>query len=78
MRILFINQPIARQVCQKWFDFLDKIKLQLIDTWVKDEKHELLDQAFRVISGLRIWQSINNNVAYQLNETFRENLQKGE
>jgi len=61
MRILFINQPIARQ---------------LIDTWVKDEKHDLLDEAFRVLSGLRIWQSINNNVAYQLNETFRANLQK--
>ena len=49
----------------------------MIDTWIKDDKHELLDQAFQVISGLRIWQSINNNVAYQLNETFRTNLQKG-
>ena len=50
----------------------------MIDTWIKDEEHKLLEEASRVISGLRIWQSINNNVAYQLNETFRANLQKGE
>ena len=41
MRILFINQPIARQ---------------LIDTWVKEEKRELLDEAVTVITGLRIWE----------------------
>merc|ERR1712110_1300052 len=42
IRILFINQPIARQ---------------LIDTWVRDQHSELLEETFRVISGLRIWES---------------------
>lgn len=63
IRILFINQAIARQ---------------LIDTWVKEEKADLLAETFRVISGLRIWQEFRNNnvIAYQLNDTFRVNLQK--
>lgn len=52
--------------------------MKLIDTWVKEEKADLLAETFRVISGLRIWQEFRNNnvTAYQLNETFRVNLQK--
>ena len=50
---------------------------KLIDTWVREEKSELLEETFQVITGLRIWNSINNNLAYQLNDTFRYNLQKG-
>ena len=49
IRILFINQPIARQ---------------LIDTWIRSEKREQLEEAITVISGLRIWDSINNGLGW--------------
>lgn len=61
IRILFINQPIARQ---------------LINTWVQRDKKEELAKAIGVISGLRIWDPLENNLAFELNNVFRVNLQK--
>jgi len=61
IRILFINQQIAKP---------------LIESWVADEHREKFEVAMEIITGLRIWENTNDGIAFNLNNSFRTYLQE--